>query len=404
MRVIQVNKFNYLRGGAEKYFLELSSQLETAGYEVAKFCMVDQRNLEDPWSKYWPSNINLETPSLGDRLRAPGRVIYSKRAKHNLMAMIKVFKPDLIHVHNIYHQLSPSILDAARLANVPVIMTLHDYKIICPNYLLLNHGVICEKCLDGNFWHCFRERCFKDSWSQSLLASLEAIYHQHHKTYERGVKLFIAPSHFMADKCEQAGWPKDKLRIIINPVSLLSTVKRQPQNYFLYVGRLSKEKGVDILLKAIAQTNYPLKIAGSGPEENHWRTLAQELGLENQVEFLGQKTPKEVSQLLAGAIAVVIPSIWYENMPFSLLEALAHGCPVVASKIGGLPEIIKIGYNGWLCQPGEVKSLVQALNLAQEADPILMGQQARESVRGYSWDYHLKAIEAIYQEIVGSKV
>jgi len=400
MRVIQVNKFNYLRGGAEKYFLELSHKLLAAGYEVAKFCMTDPLNLDDPWSRYWPSYINFEAPTLWDRLRAPGRIIYSQAARRHLAAMIKVFKPDIIHVHNIYHQLSPSILDAARLAQVPVIMTLHDYKLICPNYLLLNHGKVCEKCLDGHFGHCFKERCFKDSISQSFLASVESSYHQWRHTYERGIKLFIAPSYFMANKCKQAGWPDDKLRVVVNPVSFLPPVKRQSQNYFLYFGRLSKEKGVDILLKAIAQTNYQLKIAGSGPEENHWRALAQELGLNHRVEFLGQKTPEEVSRLLIGAIAVVIPSIWYENMPFSLLEALSQGCPVVASQIGGLPEIIKTGYNGWLCQPGEVQDLIQALNLAWQSDFVIMSQQARESVKKYNWDYHLRAIENIYHEVI----
>jgi len=400
MRVIQINKFNYLLGGADKYFLELSNKLLAAGYEVAKFCMNDPRNLDDPWSKYWPSRINFETPSLWDRLRAPGRIIYSQAAKRRLTAMIKVFKPDIIHVHNIYHQLSPSILDAARLAQVPVIMTLHDYKLICPNYSLLNHGKICEKCLDGHFWHCFKERCFKDSLGQSFLASIETSYHQWRHTYERGVKLFIAPSYFMADKCKQAGWPDDKLRVVINPVSFLPPVKREPQDYFLYFGRLSKEKGVDILLRAIAQTDYSLKIAGSGPEEHHCRSLAQELGLNHRVEFLGQKTPEEISQLLTGAIAAVIPSIWYENMPLSLLEALSQGCPVVASKIGGLSEIIEPGYNGWLCQPGEGSSLVQALNLAWQPDLAIMSQQAQESVKKYNWDCHLRAIENIYHEVI----
>jgi len=403
MKIIQINKFNYLRGGAEKYFLELSERLTQAGHEVAKFCMTDRRNLNDTWSGYWLSRIDFEQPALSDRLRAPERIIYSRAAKRSLAKLIKDFQPDIIHVHNIYHQLSPSVLDAAREAKVPVVMTLHDYKLICPNYQLLNHGQACEKCLDGNFWHCFQEKCFKDSRSQSFLASLEAVLHKRWQTYRRGVDLFIAPSQFMADKCQAAGWPQDRFRVLINPVPELPAGQRQAAGYFLYAGRLSNEKGIDVLLKALAGSSYKLKIAGRGPEENALRQLAKDLKLSEQVDFLGQQGREQLAKLLDGAIALTVPSIWYENMPLNILEALGRGCPVVASRIGGIPEIINNQINGWLAEPGDSKSWLVALELASQANQIEFSQQAKLSVEEYSWEKHFLAVEAIYQQILQNR-
>jgi len=403
MKIIQINKFNYLRGGAEKYFLELSERLTQAGHEVAKFCMTDRRNLNDTWSGYWLSRIDFEQPALSDRSRAPERIIYSRAAKRSLAKLIKDFQPDIIHVHNIYHQLSPSVLDAAREAKVPVVMTLHDYKLICPNYQLLNHGQACEKCLDGNFWHCFQEKCFKDSRSQSFLASLEAVLHKRWQTYRRGVDLFIAPSQFMADKCQAAGWPQDRFRVLINPVPELPAGQRQAAGYFLYAGRLSNEKGIDVLLKALAGSSYKLKIAGRGPEENALRQLAKDLKLSEQVDFLGQQGREQLAKLLDGAIALTVPSIWYENMPLNILEALGRGCPVVASRIGGIPEIINNQINGWLAEPGDSKSWLVALELASQANQIEFSQQAKLSVEEYSWEKHFLAVEAIYQQILQNR-
>lgn len=400
MKIIQINKFNYLRGGAEKYFLELSERLTQNGHQVAKFCMTDRRNLADTWSGYWLSQIDFEQPGLPDKLRAPGRIIYSRAAKKGLAKLIKDFQPDIIHAHNIYHQLSPSVLDAARQAKVPVIMTLHDYKLICPNYQLLNHGQVCEKCFDGNFWHCFQEKCFKDSRSQSFLASLEAVLHKYWQTYQRGVKLFIAPSQFMADKCRSAGWPRNRFHVLINPVPELPIGQRQTQGYFLYAGRLSGEKGVDVLLRALENSDYKLKIAGRGPEEAKLRQLVKDLKLSDQVDFLGQQGHEQLARLLDGAIALVVPSVWYENMPLNILEALGRGCPVVASRIGGIPEIINHQINGWLVEPGSSNSWAMALKQVIQADQLKLSQQAQQSVEKYNWNQHFSAIEKIYQRIV----
>lgn len=400
MKILQVNKFNYPRGGADKYFIELSERLLANDHEVVKFCMNDQRNLPDDNSGYWPSNINFEQPSLIDKIKAPLRVIYSLESKFQFKRLLKKIKPDIIHAHNIYHQLSPSIIDAAREAGVPVVMTLHDYKLVCPNYQMLNHGRPCEKCLDGNFWHCFKERCFKNSLSQSFLVSLESSIHQARRTYDRGIKLFIAPSQFLADKCYQAGWAIDRIRVLNNPIGELPLGQRQPQSYFLYAGRLSAEKGIEVLLHGLAETNYRLKIAGSGPLEVNLKLLVNQLGLESQVEFLGFQNNRQLAKLIDGATALVAPSIWYENMPLSVLESLGRGCPVVASRIGGLPEVIQDGVNGWLFEVNNSDQLATVLTKAMETNWVEISHQAQQSVAQFNWESHLAEIEKIYQEVI----
>jgi len=207
----------------------------------------------------------------------------------------------------------------------------------------------------------------------------------------------------MADKCQAAGWPQDRFRVLINPVPELPAGQRQAADYFLYAGRLSHEKGIDVLLKALAGSNYKLKIAGRGPQENALRQLVKDLKLSEQVDFLGQQGREQLAKLLDGTIALTVPSIWYENMPLNILEALGRGCPVVASRIGGIPEIVNHQVNGWLAEPGDCGDWTKALEQAAQADPLKFSQQAKESVNQYNWSQHFLAIEAIYQQILQNR-
>jgi glycosyltransferase involved in cell wall biosynthesis len=166
---------------------------------------------------------------------------------------------------------------------------------------------------------------------------------------------------------------------------------------------LSSEKGIDVLLRALEGSNYRLKIAGRGPEENALRQLVKDLKLSEQVDFLGQQGHQQLAGLLDGAIALTVPSIWYENMPLNILEALGRGCPVVASRIGGIPEIINHQVNGWLVESGDSSSWLAALSQASQADQIKFSQQAQASVEKYGWEKHFTAVESIYQQILQSR-
>lgn len=405
MRILQVNKFHYPRGGADKYYLELGVALEEAGHTLAYFSMHHPKNIDTPWSKYFVSRLSFNEANFLDKLRAPFRIIYSLQAKRKFRKIVKDFKPDIVHIHNIYHQLSPSILPVARRHQVPVVMHLHDYKLICPNYQLFAHGRIYEDFKPDKYFNCYRTRCFKNSKAKSFLASLEMwLHHSVWDIYSKNITRYLAPSQFMKDKVVEYGHNKDKFQVIYNPFSAKLVASDEAiasasfANYLLFFGRLSTEKGLETLIKAVAKTGDKLKIAGEGEKMADLDKLAK--NLKADVEFLGWKSGEELRDLIMQARATVLPSIWYENMPLSMLEALNLGSPVIASDIGGMPEIVKDSVNGYLFKPGDVDSLIEAITRLKSADETKVRQAARASVRHLSMDANLKEVLASYQDVI----
>ncbi|MFA6417092.1 MAG: glycosyltransferase [Patescibacteria group bacterium] len=404
MRILQVNKFHYARGGADKYYLSLGKALEQAGNEVAYFSMQHPKNEVTPYAKYFVSRLSFNEGGFKDKLKSPGRMIYSLEAKRKFKKLVADFKPEIIHIHNIYHQLSPSILDVAKKAGIPVVMHVHDYKLICPNYQLFAHGEICEACKPHKYYKCAQKKCFKDSRSKSFLAALEMyLHHSVLKIYERNITTFITPSAFMKSKLVEWGWPAVKIKVIVNPfdaqMSLSLNEEIPPlEKYLLYFGRLSEEKGLKTLIEAAALTGAKLKFVGDGPQKIELDTLAKKINA--HLEFLGFKSGEELKQLILKARAVVIPSIWLENMPLSLLEALSLGKVVIASNIGGIPEIIKDGDNGLLFIPGNIKDLVRKINDLDVLDLDKIGREAKESVKNFNEPENLKQVTNVYHELL----
>ncbi len=405
MRILQVNKFHYPRGGADKYYLELGQALEDSAYDVAYFSMHHPKNIESKWSPYFVSRLSFNEGGFIDKLKIPFRIIYSFEAKRKFKKLVLDFEPDIIHIHNIYHQLSPSILHVARKYKIPVLMHLHDYKLICPNYQLFAHGRIYEDFKPDNYFNCFKTRCFKNSRAKSFLASLEmTIHHKLWHIYKKNIARYIAPSQFMINKVVEYGYNKDKFELIYNPFSakleasneLLAEARLD--NYLLYFGRLSAEKGIDSLILAVAKSKHKLKIAGEGEDRDKLESLAKENKAD--VEFLGFKSGAELRDLIMEAKATVLPSIWYENMPLSMLEALNLACPVIAANIGGMPEMVVDGKNGFLFEPGNVESLVEAIERLGKADMGSMRQAARASAHHLSMDSNLKLVLEVYKKVL----
>jgi len=406
MRILQVNKFYYLRGGAEKYLLAISQALEEQGHKVAIFAMEHPRNLPSPHTKYFVSRVSFSEPGLGNKLKAGRRIFWSREAARKFEKLIKDFRPDVIHFHNIYHHLSPSILKIAKRYQIPMIMHLHDYKLICPNYQLFTQGKYCERCRDRNYSHCTEYRCLKDSYAKSLLASLEMFYHHSWlKIYEKDLDRLIAPSRFIKDTFVRFGWPETKISQIYNfsEKKYLEAPLKPAGDYLLYLGRLAPEKGLSLLFEALKESGHKLKIAGEGPERKELETLVKTLILKDQIEFVGFKSGSDLENLIAGAKAIVIPSIWPENMPFSLLEAMARGKAVIAAKVGGLSELIKDKENGFSFTAGSSASLRAAIDQLDHSDLETIGLKAREAVAGLELGNHLSRILAIYKELIAKK-
>lgn len=404
MRILQVNKFNYPRAGAEKYFLSLSQSLIKAGHQVAIFAMDHPENLASSWKKYFVSNIDFNSGSFKDQLRAPKRIIYCSEAKIKFSKLIDDFKPNLIHCHNIYHQLSPSILEAAKRKNIPVIMHLHDYKLICPNYRLFSKNKICFDCLTKkNYLPVIKNNCY-ESFPRSTLAYLEMTLHNKiWKIYQKNLNLLIAPSRFIQKLFINNGWPKEKVVFINNPApGITKPVSTKTGEYFLYFGRLAPEKGIEDLIAALKNSNLKLEIAGSGPSERKLKKLYAAEIKSKKIVFIGQLAGKELIRKILTAKAVVIPSRWLENMPLSLLESLALGKIVIASRLGGLPEIIKNGVNGYLFKPGDIldlRSKLELINNLTEKEKTKIETTARKTAAGLNPKDHLAKILNIYQKL-----
>jgi glycosyltransferase involved in cell wall biosynthesis len=242
MKILQVNKYHYFRAGAEKYYLDISKELEDRGHKVAYFAMHDENNIDSSWSKYFVSKLDFHNLSFIDKLKLPGRIIYSLEAKRKFKKLVEDFKPDIIHAHNIYHHISPSILSVAKKKKIPFILHLQDYKMISPNYNIYSDGKNHWDYCGNKFYRCFFNKCFKASYIQSFLVSLE--YFVHHyvlNIYNKKVDAFIAPSIFMKKKTAIFSAKAEKIFIINNHIKDNEIISKAPSkgDYWLYFGRLA---------------------------------------------------------------------------------------------------------------------------------------------------------------------
>lgn len=424
MRIILVNKFHYRKGGAETYYLTIGEKLKEMGHEVAYFSMKHPDNLPCAQEKYFVTQReynNVKNPLTAARDGLA--LLYSNEAKHNFEELCEDFHPDIVHMSNVHRQITLSILDAPYLSehHVPVVYTAHDYVTICPGYLMLDgSGNVCDACLDGKYRHCIERVCVKGSRAKSALAAAEASFNRGHHMNEKIDKV-IAPSRFMRSKLIEGGWPEDKVVFMQNFASdeILDRASSTGDNtdrehpYILFFGRLSFEKGIDVLVHAFAEAlpNLPsglrLVIAGDGPEKDAIESFVKETHA--PIELVGYKTGEELKSLVAGALLAVSPSVWRENMPYSIIEALAEGTPVVGSRIGGIPELISDDETGWLCEPDDESSLANALvHGVHAAEDVTAYESMQAHCRSYvtghcAQDDYMKGLIELYKELIHVK-
>jgi glycosyltransferase involved in cell wall biosynthesis len=401
MRILQVNKFFYIRGGSERYFFDLCGLLAGRGHEVLHFSMRHPRNRPSDQEAYFVSEIDLNAQmSPAAKVRAALRILYSTEAKAKMGALMDRLKPDLVHFHNITRQLSPSIIDAAAARGVPMIQTMHDLSLVCPAHSFFVRGQACEACAGGKYRHALSGRCIDGSTASTLLGTLEAYLHAWMGLYKK-IDLFIAPSLFLKSKVATLGWITPRIAHL--PYFIPPTPDYTDENcgYVLFAGRVSEEKGVGTLIEAAqALSGIRFVIAGEGPALDRFRERAA--GVSN-VRFAGYATSDRLEELIKGAGCVVVPSISYENLPLSILEAFARGKPVVASRLGGIPELVKEGATGSLFTPGDAESLAGALDgiMGRETGRRMLGRQAREMMqREYSPESHYERLIPLYEGIL----
>jgi glycosyltransferase involved in cell wall biosynthesis len=405
MRVLLVNKFYYLRGGAERSFFETKKLLEARWHRVIPFAMRDAQNQASPYERFFVDPIDFNSHhSLLERLRIVPRVIYFRQARDRIEQLLRREKVDVAHLHNIAHQISPSILDSLKKFGIPVVQTLHDYKLVCPTYTMLADGHICERCRGGRYYHAVLQRCNKGSFSASLLNTVEMYTHRALHLYRRGIQLFIAPSRFLRRKVLAAGTVAAPILYLPNCIEADRYVPQYGgDNSCVYFGRLSSEKGVDTLIRAMQGCpDLRLLIIGEGSQRKTLEELARKLRLEN-VEFLGSRYGPDLHQAVAGSLFTVLPSRCYENCPYAILESFAMGKPVLGTDIGGIPELISAGEDGFLFPPGNVDQLrMRMQQLAAEKDKTIeMGKKARQKVSDrFGRDAHYDRLTAAYERIM----
>lgn len=400
MKVLFANKFFFRNGGSEVVMFQERDYLLASGHEVVDFSMRDERNMPSATADYFVSRQDYRNGEgkLG-RLKSAFSLLHSAEAVRRISALIQDTRPDVVHCHNIYHQLTPSIIGAARRCGVPVVLTLHDYKPVCPTYNRLRNGQPCSQCLDGDFSHVVRNRCADGSLGKSTLLYAEALLQNAFGSYEK-VDAFIAPSRFMQDSIAHRA-PAERIRLLYNGIDVHSVRGTGSDgNYVLFLGRLVPEKGVETLLKAHEQSSgtWKLVIAGTGPLEDNLKAKY------NPSNFVGYIAGDALKSMMDRASVVVVPSEWYENCPMSVLEAMAYGKPVVGSRIGGIPELVDEGRTGLLYEAGNVDQLAHALDrlMASPALRTQMGTAARRRVEDlFSLDAHNASLLNIYKSILG---
>jgi len=406
MRILLANTRHYRQGGDSTYTFGLAEALRGAGHEVGFFAMAGSRNEPDPNEDLFVSYIDFRElnrhKSVSTGLRVLRRSIFSSEAEEKFTKLVERFRPDVVHLQNIHAHLTPSIVFAASRIGVPVVWTLHDYKLMCPNshFRLDESGELCEACRPGRYHWAVVNRCKKDSLLASGMAAIEAYAHWARGLRDR-VRCFLSPSQFLASKLLEHGWPGDRVRHVPNFIDAgPALAPRGAGSHFLFVGKLEELKGIDTLLDAAERAkNAPILLVGPCDDPGVRDRLGR---LPSNVRYLGTKTREQIAELLADARALVAPSIWYENQPMVILEAFAAGVPVIGSRLGGIPELVADGERGVLAAPGSAHELADAIRLLQKdgARAVSMGQAARDYVtRNHSVAAHLEAIGDIYRHV-----
>lgn len=384
MKILMVNKFLYPNGGSETYMFKLGEYLTKMGHSVEYFGMEHKDRCVGNRAEQYTSNMDFHSAGAFDKIKYSLKTIYSKEAREKMKIVLKNFQPDVVHLNNFNFQLTPSIICAVMDyekesgKRIKLIYTAHDYQLVCPNHMMYTNDHICERCLGGNFLNCTKGRCIHGSMLKSLIGTIEAELYNHKSTYDR-IDTIICCSEFMKTKLDSNSVFKNKTVTLHNFIDKIDKKETVKKDYILYFGRFAKEKGIETLIDA---SDVKFICAGSGPMEE---TVDQADNLEN----IGFKTGTELETLIREAKCTVYPSIWYENCPFSVMESIMYGTPVVASDIGGIPELIDDGKTGYLFEAGNAEKMIEAIH---KIDSKKMSENCLEKQFDTIEDYYEKLI------------
>lgn len=402
MKILLVNKFHYLKGGSEKYYFELAKLLKEHGHEVAFFSMKDEKNIKTDCKEYFVEPIDLNN---GSKLKAFD-VIYSKDNKKKMEEALDDFKPDIVHLNNFQRQLSASIIEPIKKRNIPIVFTVHDMQAICPAILMMdNEKNVCEKCMGGKYINCIKKKCNKGSTLKSIIGAFEGQYYRNNEIYTKKIDYIITPSEFYKNKLIEDGIDKNKIEAIHNCIELKNyNLDIEDEGYALYFGRLAKEKGILNLIEAFSKVkNAKLYIAGDGPEKEKIEKFIKDKKIESRIKLLGFLNSDEMKETIRKCKFVVVPSIWYENCPYSIMETLAIGKTVIGSNIGGIPELVKDRYSGLIYKFDDIEELAKKMQILFDNKNLTLelGKNAKkQAMELYDKENYYKKIIKIYANLL----
>lgn len=415
MRVLLVNYRYFISGGPEKYMFNIKRLLEKNGHEVIPFSVHSNKNEPTEYSKYFVEPIGSRDATYYDEVKKSPRVIwqllsrsiYSLEVKKAIKKEIKEVKPDLVYVIHFVNKLSPSVITGAKEMGVPVVMRISDYFILCPRFDFLRDKTVCEDCLSKGYSSCIKNRCVKGSLFASVIRVFSMKVHKMMHIYDK-IDAFISPSNYMKQKLVDNGFDEKKITYIPTFTESVSEVGEPViGEYGLYFGRLSKEKGVETVIKAYEKLpNNKLVIMGDyGTEEGtRLKQYIEDNKIEN-ISFIGFKGGEELEEVVRNARFIVIPSIWYDNLPNTALEAFLYSKPVIASNIGSLPELVIDGKNGYLFETDNVDDLVDKIKKLDDDETIIrLGENSRERYEDiFSPKWHYEKLLNVFIELVEKK-
>ena len=362
MKILMVNKFLYPKGGAETYVLKLGACLASQGHEVQYFGMDHERRCVGNRVGAYTRNMDFHGGSRLVKLTYPLRTIYSSEARRKIRRVLEDFQPDVCHLNNFNYQLTPSIIleirkwEKERGRRCKIIYTAHDPQLVCPNHMCMNPNTleVCRECFGGKYGNCLKGRCIHGSYARSFLGTVEATLWNRMDVY-RQIDTIVCCSRFMKELLDTNPVLAERTVAMHNFIEPAEPKTVQKKDYVLYFGRYSQEKGVKTLVQAAKSLpQIPFVFAGSGP-------LEELLDGVDNITNVGFQTGEDLERLIREARFSVIPSEWYENCPFSVLESISLSTPVLGADIGGIPELIRVGETGELFVSGDQQRLAECI-------------------------------------------
>ncbi|MDR0427402.1 MAG: glycosyltransferase family 4 protein [Dysgonamonadaceae bacterium] len=404
MKVLQINKYFYLKGGAETVFLNTIKLLEEHGHTVIPFCLKSKKNLKSDYESYFVDYPELSESGWLTKIKHTPSFLYNKKAARQLEKVIVAEKPDIAHIHLMFNSFSASILPVLKKYRIPIVMTLHDYRLICPAYSFTDgKGMVCERCIEKkNFLYCIKNRCYNGNLMNSLLLTLDSYVRKYFISPIDYVDEFIFVSSFSQKKHLEVSKGYGKSSILYNFTNIDSETSSK-EKYILFLGRISEEKGIPTLIKAMeAFPGLTLNIAGTGP-------LIEKLKVSSSanVRFIGFKSGSELKEYIKKALFVILPSGCYENGPMVIPESYTLGTPVIGSRIGGIPEYIEEDKTGFLFDSGSVEQLREvieyALRLPPESYEAMRKNALSSAEKTFSKERYYESLLSLYNKLLQNK-